>query len=184
MTTLGIFGGSFNPPHVAHQMACLYALETEAIDGVIMVPTFRHPFAKDDDLASFGHRLAMCELAAAALCGRVEVSDIENELGQIPSRTLDMLTALGKKMPGASFRLIVGSDILAERHRWHRWEDVARLAPPIVLSRPGHGDESGRPALPDIASSAIRARIRAGESIAGLVSLAVMDYIDRRGLYR
>lgn len=183
MTALGIFGGSFNPPHIAHQLACLYALETEAIDRVIMVPTFSHPFAKDAELVPFADRLAMCELCAAAIPGRVEVSAIEGDLGQIPSHTFDTLVALSAKYPQASLRLIIGSDILAERHLWHRWDDVVALAPLLLLPRPTAGHRPTGPILPDIASSAIRERIRARDFSGGLVSLAVMDYIAHRGLY-
>ena len=71
---VAIFGGSFNPPHLAHQMAALYVLETAAIDELWIVPAFQHPFGKV--LAPFAHRLEMCELAAAALGPRVKVSAV------------------------------------------------------------------------------------------------------------
>ena len=82
---VAIFGGSFNPPHLAHQMAALYVLETAAVDELWLVPAFRHPFGKA--LAPFADRLEMCELAAAALGTRVKVSAIERESG-VESRTL------------------------------------------------------------------------------------------------
>src|SRR6266511_3514070 len=76
---VGIFGGSFNPPHVGHQMLGLYVLETAAIDELWFVPAFRHALGKP--LEPFGHRLKMCERAVAALGARARVSDVEGVIG-------------------------------------------------------------------------------------------------------
>ena len=73
--TTAILGGSFNPPHISHQMACLYLLEALAADGVLLVPACHHPFGKS--LVSFEHREAMCEILARPFGGRVELSDVE-----------------------------------------------------------------------------------------------------------
>lgn len=183
---IAIFGGSFNPPHLAHQMMCLVALETGAVDEVWMLPTYRHAFGKT--LAPFEDRVAMCELAARVFHGRVVVDPIERELaeGGGESRTLHTLTALAARHPDAAFRLLVGEDILAEKHLWHRWEDVVRLAPPIVVGRAGAPDADATAGfdLPAISSTDVRARIARGESAVPLVSRPVMDYIAGRGLYR
>jgi nicotinate-nucleotide adenylyltransferase len=185
---VALFGGSFNPPHVAHQMACLLVLETAAVDQLWMIPTFRHVFGKQ--LVPFDDRLEMCRRAARALGDRVRVLDIERELGQAQSRTYDTLVELGRRHPGVAFRLVVGEDILAERHAWHRWDDVAAMAPPIVLGRAGVGSddatdaESARIELPEVSSTEIRERIARGQTAVPLVPGAVMDYIAERGLYR
>ncbi len=181
MTTVALFGGSFNPPHVAHQMVCLYVLETQAVDALWMVPTYAHPFAKV--LATFDDRVAMCKLAAAPLGDRVTVLDIERDLDGDASRTLDTVKALQERFPGTQFRLVVGSDVLADTAKWYRWDEVSRLAPPIVVGRAGHDPGDG-PALPEISSTDVRARIARGEDAVPLVSRAVMDYIAGRGLYR
>lgn len=184
--TVAIFGGSFNPPHLAHQMMCLVALETAAVDEVWMLPTYRHAFGKE--LAPFDDRLEMCRLAARAFGGRVLVDPIERELGG-ESRTYHTLTALAARDPGTAFRLLVGEDILAEKHLWYRWDDVAALAPPIIVGRDGapQSPQSATDAgfdLPAISSTDVRARIARGETAVPLVSRAVMDYIAGRGLYR
>ena len=67
--TIAIFGGSFNPPHVAHVLAAAYVLSTAEIDRLLVVPTFRHPFAKA--LASYEDRVAMCSLAMGWLAGNM-----------------------------------------------------------------------------------------------------------------
>lgn len=182
MTVVALLGGSFNPPHIAHQMACLVALETAGADEVWMVPTYRHVF--DKMLAPFDDRVAMCERAVEVFGDRARVCAIEGELGGDKSRTYDTLVALGRRHPGRRFRLVIGSDILAETDRWHRWEDVERLGDPIVLERPGF--PSGRalpPALPDVSSTEIRDRLRRGRSVDGLVSRRVLECARERGLY-
>src|SRR5678816_1236754 len=92
---VAIFGGSFNPPHVAHMLAVVYALSTQQIERVLVVPVFQHPFAKE--LAPFEDRLAMARLALGWL-PRTEVSTIERELGG-ESRTLRTIEALADRHP-------------------------------------------------------------------------------------
>ena len=77
MPRIALFGGSFNPPHLAHSLVALYVLETAPVDELWITPTFRHAFGKD--LASYDDRIAMCELAAAALGPRVRVSRAEED---------------------------------------------------------------------------------------------------------
>ena len=179
MTALAVFGGSFNPPHVAHQMACLWVLETQPVEELLVVPTFRHPFEKQ--LAPFADRVEMCRLMAAALGPRVEVSGIEAELGGESSRTLHMLEALAERRPGVQLRLVVGTDILRETSKWYRWADIEALAPPIVVGRSGFG---GTIALPDVSSTEIRARVASGLPLDGMVPRAVLHYLETKGLYR
>src|SRR6266542_5543401 len=71
---VAFFGGSFNPPHVAHQLVALYVLETEPLDELWFVPCWKHPF--DKALAPYAERLQMCRLAAVGLGARVKVSDV------------------------------------------------------------------------------------------------------------
>jgi nicotinate-nucleotide adenylyltransferase len=182
---VALFGGSFNPPHLAHQMACLVVLETESVGELWMIPTFHHPFGKS--LAAFDDRLEMCRRAARVFGERVLVSDIERELGGAESRTYDTVVELRRRHPGTRFRLVIGEDILAERDAWHRWDDVVALAPPIVLGRAGTAAAPGSAArleLPDVSSTEVRERLARGENAVPLVPRAVMDYIAGRGLYR
>jgi len=182
MTTVALFGGSFNPPHVAHQMVCLYLLETQPVDVVRMMPTYQHVFGKE--LAAFEHRLAMCRLATAMFGDRVEVSDVERTLGG-QSRTHDTLLHLTKQEPTTSFRLVVGEDILDETDKWYRWDDVVELAPPIVVGRQGYvGSTTAEIRLPGVSSTEIRRRLGEGDSALPLVSRTVMDYIAGEGLYK
>lgn len=194
MTRIGLFGGSFNPPHVAHQLLALYVLETGPVDELWFVPTWAHPFGKE--LASFADRVAMCELAAAALGSRVRVSRAEEELaarpGFVASRTYDLVTYL--EQPDRELRLVIGADILGDTAKWHRWDELAARAPPIVVPRHGYpagdgpGAESGRSRLglimPELSSTYVRERVRAGDpAVAGLLPREILRYIAEHGLY-
>lgn len=198
--TIALFGGSFNPPHVAHQMVCLLVLETAGVDAVWMVPTYHHAFAKE--LVDFEHRYRMCELAARVFGQAVAVSRIEAELARPVSRTLDTLEALQTRHPDALFRLVIGADILVETAKWYRWDQVVAMAPPIVVGRAGYTSAhelfAGDPLAPDktaawsfldvelprVSSTEIRERLCAGQDVLPLVPRVVLDYIAEQGLYR
>lgn len=178
-----LFGGSFNPPHIAHVLAVTYVLATEEVDQVAVVPCYLHPFAKE--LAPFEHRFAMCERAMGWL-PRTKVLRVEEELGG-ESRTLRTVEHLRNLHPDWRMRIVLGADVLLEGPRWHGFERVAELAPPIILGRAGVVTKEGpRAVLPDISSTAIRDAIRAGRAgeIAPLLPRSVLAYIDAKGLYR
>lgn len=176
---VAIYGGSFNPPHLAHQLAITVALATARVDELWMVPTFKHPF--DKQLAPYPDRVRMCELAAAPFA-RVRVSRIEEELGG-ESYTLRTLKALMARHPGDELLLVIGADLVAERERWHGWPELKQLARFIVVGRQGSPAQGGVE-LPPISSTLVRHKVRAGEPIDALVPAAVADYIAQQGLYR
>lgn len=177
---VGIYGGSFNPPHIAHVLAVSYVLATQDLQQVLVVPTFAHPLGKP--LTPFAHRVEMCNRAFRDL-RRVEVSDIEAQLGET-SRTLFTLRALQSRHPEWAMRLIVGADILEERDRWFGWDEVVRLAPPIVLGRQGiDHPEAPFPLLPAVASRDLRARLGRGEDVSALVPREALAYALDHGLY-
>src|SRR5262249_23183550 len=111
---VAVFGGSFNPPHVAHLLASVYALATASIDQVLVIPVFRHPFAKH--LASFDDRLEMCRRGLGWIPG-VTVSTVERELGG-ESLTLRTVERLSQQHPTYALRLLIGSDVLADLPKW------------------------------------------------------------------
>lgn len=180
---VAVYGGSFNPPHVGHVLGCAWALATGEVDRVLVVPCFVHPFAKE--LAPFEDRFAMCQLAMGWLPG-VELSRVEAELGG-ESLTLRTLEHLGERHPDWSLRLLIGADVLGDAPKWYRYERVIELAPPLVMGRLGYEAAGvGPPHLPDVSSTEVRARLRAGET-AGLERLvpgAVIAYVHARGFYR
>jgi nicotinate-nucleotide adenylyltransferase len=176
---VAVYGGSFNPPHVAHQMALSYVLATAHVDEVWMVPTFKHPFEKQ--LAPFSDRATMCELAASPFKA-VRVSRVEEELGG-ESYTLRTMRALMERHPDHRFSIVIGADLVAERERWHGWPELKELVPFIVIGREG-SPSTGGITLPAVSSTIVRQRLGAGEPVDTLVASAVVDYIRARGLYR
>jgi len=189
MRTVGLFGGSFNPPHIAHQLVGLYVLET-LVDEVWFVPTYAHAFGKN--LMAFDHRVAMCELACAPLGARARVLRAEQELAQKPdfvaSRTLDLIQHLAAQHPDVQLRLVVGADILGEKDKWHRWDDVVAAAPLIVLGRTGYELPAGATAtgvtMPEVSATKARELLAAKDPAAGsLLPQTVLRYIARHGLY-
>jgi nicotinate-nucleotide adenylyltransferase len=176
---VALFGGSFNPPHVGHQLAGLYVLETDAVDELWLVPCFKHPF--DKTLVPFEDRLAMCTRAAAALGPRARVTDCERQLGG-ESRTLRTVTTLQAQHPTAEFSLVIGADLESEVPSWYGAEQLRKLCRFIVIGRAGFPGGRG-PAMPAVSSSEVRQRLRAGQPVDTLVPRAVLDYIQETKLY-
>jgi len=181
---VALFGGSFNPPHVAHQLVALYVLETASVDELWFVPAYEHAFGKP--LAAFDDRLAMCELAAAALGPRARVSDVERAIGG-RSLTLRTVRRLVELHPEHTFSLVIGSDLVGEVGGWYGGDELARTVPFVVVGRPrGASGAAAAPSIvmPDVSSTAVRAALAAGKLVDGLVPRAVLDYIYRKGLYK
>jgi len=179
---VAVYGGSFDPPHAAHLLVASWVVGCCAIDEILFIPTRSHALGKESS-SSYDDRCAMVERLARLVPGAV-VSRIEDELPQ-PSRTLTTLEELGRRRPGDTFRLVVGSDIAAEVGRWHRWDAIVAIAPPIWVGRQGYDAPVPVPVtLPDVSSTAIREALRKRESVRGLVPDAVLALIDERGLYR
>jgi len=192
---IALYGGSFNPPHVAHQLACAYVLATARprVDELWMVPTFKHPF--DKQLQGYADRVAMCELAARPF-RQVRVSRVEEELGG-DSFTLRTVEELKRRHPADQFALVIGADLVAERERWHGWPRLSTLVDFIVVGRGGYSEARPGPPprdggaegpvsvqLPPISSTDVRRRIAAGEPCDSFVDASVLDYIRERGLYQ
>lgn len=176
-----VYGGSFNPPHMGHQMACLYLLEALGAERVWLMPAVHHPFGKH--LTSFEHRVAMCRLAVEPFSGRAEVIGVEAEPGAT-GRTYDTLVTLAEQNPGVKLGFAIGSDILRETSEWHRWPDITRMVTVVVMARAGYPElEAGPVELPEISSGEVRRLLGEGESIEGLVPARVAAYIEEHGLY-
>ncbi len=182
---IGIFGGTFDPPHMSHVLACLYVLETTDIDKIFVIPCSKHPFSKDT--VDFTHRFEMCRLAMKPLEDGVEVLDIEGKRGGV-SYTIDTVKELKEKYPADDFVLIIGSDILDETHEWKDIDELERIVEIHVLPRLMEDSyekvkESDFFFLPDISSTEIRERIASRKPIDHLVAQSVLRYIQLNSLY-
>lgn len=174
----GIFGGSFNPPHIGHVLACHYALLRWGLKRVIVVPSYQHPFGKP--LVEFPHRLEMLRLAYKHLGNTVEISTTERDR-EGPSYTWDTIQELRRLHPHEDYRLIIGSDLINEFPTWKNSEEISRYAAPLILPRMDAGNTSGP--IPAVSSSEIRAAIAGKIATADLIPAAVARYIEEHGLY-
>lgn len=178
---VAVYGGSFDPPHVGHVLSVAWTLSAADIDEVWIIPTWKHAFDKEHR-ASFEQRMSMCELAFAPF-RNVEISDVERRLGGT-SRTLETLRVLEAEHPESVFRLLIGADVLGATDRWYRWDEVVRIAPPLVIGRQGYPVPEGCPiSIPDVSSTDIRHGLRHGGDISGIVPRAVVEHIRANQLY-
>ena len=194
---VGILGGTFNPPHEGHLALARAALDQLGLDRVLLMPVATAPH-KDVPDDPGGHvRAELCRLAVGD-DARLGVSTAELDRGGT-SYTVDTLRALRDERPGEELTLIVGADMAASLPGWREPQEILRLARVAVAQRAGTGRATVLAALAeldgegsveffdmpavDVSSSAVRARVTAGQSLEGLVPAAVAIRIDELGLY-
>ncbi len=192
LVRLGVFGGTFDPPHVGHVSLARELQASGALDEILWIPAGVPPHKSANRLTSPTLRMAMVR-AATDGCAHQSVSEIEL-LREGPSYTVDTLRALRSTRPEAHPVLIMGSDQFAELAGWREAEEVVRLADVCVWARGGVELARVLPRLDvvwtaadvppvDVSSSEIRRRIRQGRPYGHLVPVAVADIIEREGLY-
>lgn len=172
---VGVYGGSFSPPHVGHALVAAWLRWADRVDEVWLVPAADHPFGKP--LAPFSGRVEACRALAALVGPWVKVVPIEASL-PAPSFTVNTLDALAAAHPEVSLRLVVGADVLADTPRWRAWDRIVAAYPPIVVGRAGFPDVPGAPTFPGVSSTGVRAALRAGEDLSHLVPPAVRAVVD------
>jgi len=191
---IGLFGGSFDPPHNAHLALAHVALQHLSLDELRWIPAGQ-PWQKSRELAAPEHREAMVELAIE---GEPRFMLERCELRRTgASYTLDTLNELQAATPGVQWFLILGQDQYSRLHTWHGWNELLHKATLAVACRDGDAVQAnpqvaGTPhamlTLPlpriDVSSTAIREAIAAGRDITDMVPAAVARYIDRHRLYR
>jgi len=194
---VGVLGGAFNPPHIAHLLLAQEAIASLGLDELILVPTGRAPHKTISPEPGAEVRLEMTRLAAARE-ERVSVSDVEvaRDGPSYAYRTLELLV---DENPGSQLTFVMGADVAAGLEGWHRPERVVELARVAIAERPGfdrsEADEvlerlgaEGRAEAIDmppigVSSSMIRARVAAGKPIRWLVPDPVRELIAERGIY-
>jgi nicotinate-nucleotide adenylyltransferase len=186
---IGIFGGTFDPPHLGHLIVARDACEQLRLDRVLFVPARRPPHKLDQAVSEADVRLAMLTAATAA-DPQFEICELElNREG--PSYTVETLRELRAERAGDAFYLLLGADQVRELATWKAPEEIARLCSIVLLSREGVG-QAGHALVSasievtriGISSTNIRERVANGRSIRYLVPAAVEEIITSRGLYR
>jgi nicotinate-nucleotide adenylyltransferase len=190
---IGVFGGTFDPPHVGHLLLAADASEALRLDTVIFIPAGTQPFKIDNPPAASGvDRLEMLRLA---ISGVPNCAIDDTEIGREGlSYTVDTLEYLAGRYAGAELYFLVGEDALAGFRQWRNPERILELATLALMMRSGAPDigdwrrAEGLVRLStrrvDVSSSEIRERLRAKKSIRGFVPESVERFIEARGLYR
>lgn len=193
---IALFGGSFDPPHSAHQHIPLFLLKNKFAQQVWYVPVKHHPFGKT--VSSDTDRLAMLELLvtrlknehpefAAQLC--IETHELE---ANQTSYTIDTLEGLAAKFPQYEFRWVVGSDNLAKFNQWDRYQDILHKFGVFVYPRENYPAE---PLLPGmvfllnapivkVSSTQVRTQVKGQQPVTALVLPEVAEYIAEHDLYQ
>ena len=200
MERIGIYGGTFSPPHNGHIHAARAFLREMALDKLLIVPTFIPPHKARTETTDASDRLNMCALAFS-FSENIEISDLEIKR-QGTSYTSDTLRALSAEERQLFF--LCGTDMLLTLDRWHEPDVIFRLADIVCVARENDAivrrslEEKAAlyrqkytarvhlltlPAL-ELSSSEIRAAIADGKPWESLLPASVADYIKEKGLYR
>ncbi|HEV2923639.1 MAG TPA: nicotinate-nucleotide adenylyltransferase [Solirubrobacteraceae bacterium] len=208
--SVGILGGTFNPPHLGHLALARSAREELALERVLLMPAHIPPHKSAERDPGARHRLNMCRLAAD---GEPGVSACSLEIDRPgPSYTVDTLSAIHTSRPDAELTFIVGADVARTLPAWREPAKVLELARVAVGARRGASDRevletvaslsrspesSGVPRsdpggaevrflrmpIVEVSSSIVRERVARGENVEQLVGPAVARYISEHGLY-
>jgi len=195
---VGVFGGAFDPPHLAHVQLAQAALTQFNLDCLHVIPT-GHAWHKARALTESSHRLAMARLAFADM-PQVVVDTREIERNG-PTYTVDSLTSLQHEFPAAALFLFIGADQAEAFKTWHRWQDILNMATVVVADRPREGGHAQEPHqtqwhnavspnvqhldMPSLAISATEIRSHLAQALQTPLWLpsSVQHYIDQHRLY-
>lgn len=187
-----IFGGSFNPPTLGHQLVLEEIFRLQLIpdlDEIWLLPEYQHSFAKNQFLIEAKHRLAMTKFLLRPGV-KLETACFDQKFS---GNTIDHINYLKKIYPGHRFSFLLGSDNLKSFDLWPQWQKLLRLMTFYIYPRKGFPFRPlypGMTALTDsrqktsnIASTMVRERIERGENWEDLVPPAVADYIKQKRLF-
>lgn len=195
---LGIFGGTFNPPHIGHLILAETAADTLGLDQIFFVPAADPPHKVGVPRAGVENRLEMVALAIAGN-PRFDLSRIDVDRPG-PHYAVDMVSIFQDQHPGAELHFLMGSDSLRDLLTWRDPERIVEMCNIVVLSRPVMPPDmdilyAELPRLRDklvsitspemdISSTNLVARVRNGQSIRYRVPHTVWEYIYAQGLYQ
>jgi len=189
---IGLFGGTFDPPQLAHMALARSARDALQLDELRWIPTGQ-PWQKAHPVTPAAQRAEMVALSIAGERGfALERCEVERAG---PSYTLQTVRELQQRDGAAQWVLLIGADQYNNLHTWHGWRELLSRVTLAVAERPGvplqpdpevarfaHDVIPLRPMA--ISATDIRARVQRGESLSGLVAESVASYIDQHHLYR
>ena len=189
-SSIGLYGGSFNPVHLGHLLVARAALEEVPLARLYFIPAAQSPFKPGTELAAAAQRLQLLRLALAGET-RCEVDEQEIQRGGV-SYTIDTVREYRARFPTTRLFYLIGADHTPLLPKWRDSGELAKIIELVVIPRPGE-------AVPDlpapftgrvlrgfpfgVSSSQIRARIKAGLPVHNLVAPAVVEAIRNNRLY-
>ena len=191
---IGIFGGTFDPPHIGHLILAEFVRDEIGLDEVWLVPALDPPHKLDRHKTPADIRYEMVKLA----CGNdafIRPSDIDLVHSRRPSYTIDLLDEISLNFPDNEFVQIIGEDSIAEFTLWKRWNEILKKYRIIGLRRRGidltcvnneviSSVEILNNPLIELSSTEIRKRIINGKSVRYMVSERVWDFIFSNKVYK
>ncbi|MBN2724915.1 MAG: DUF2520 domain-containing protein [Deltaproteobacteria bacterium] len=177
--TIGVFGGAFDPPHIAHSFIISVAL-TDGIDKLLVVPSANHPYHKQ--MTDFSIRMEMCR-KAFSFFRNVEISDIENST-ELSGYTYDTLDKIQSIYPDYNIVLYIGSDNSYSFENWYRYSDLKSRWQIREIKRGLISSSEDGISLPQISSSYIRRMISRGQSPGDFIAPDVKSLILKHSLYK
>lgn len=202
MRNIGLFGGTFNPPHLGHKRLAFEIAEKVSLDEIIVMPTYVPPHKEANNLAKSEDRLEMCRLTF--LESIFTVSDIEIKRGG-KSYTYDTLVQLKQLYPNDKLFLIVGSDMLLCFDKWYRCDDILSMCTLCVISRENEKSSAILKSYAEntlhlnadkseiiiseiqpleLSSTQIRKNIAEGRDISVYMEENTIQYLKEKGLYK
>ena len=176
-TRIGIFGGSFHPPHLGHLRAAEFFAASYCLQKVLVFPAGISPLKEPLQGASSEDRLALCNLTFPKEFCEVRDWELRREG---PSYTIDTLRHVREESPEAKLFLLIGEDQHAQFRQWKNWQEILELAELVVLPREHEGN--GFVPLP-VSSTELRIRLAKGEDVSAYLAPEALQYIRERGLY-
>ena len=160
---IGLFGGSFNPPHDGHRAASLQALRRLRLDRVWWLVSPANPLKDARELAPLAERVEAARRVSQH--PRINITAFEVAIGS--THTFETISYLMRRCPGVHFVWLMGTDNFCHFDRWQRWRDIARLVPIAIIDRPG-----STLIAPHGRAAETLARYRRDETDSGLLAMA------------
>jgi nicotinate-nucleotide adenylyltransferase len=200
MMRVGVLGGTFDPVHYGHLLLAQDAMRAASLDRVLFMPAHIQPFKQDVRVSGDAHRIAMLRLAVAGN-DAFDVTEVETSHEGV-SYTIDSLRRLRSEYSDSVFYFIVGVDMFLSLRKWKEHDALLREFGFVCGRRPGYREDELKAAatayreefgtgivmadntLVDISSSEIRSRVAKNTDIRYLTPEAVIEYIEKYGLYR
>ncbi len=186
---IALFGGAFDPPHMGHRLIAEHLLEAGKVDRVWFVPVRKHHFVKN--MTAVVDRLAMLQQMVVKMkLPTIKIEKFELEHNDT-SYSYNTLEGLSERYSQDTFSWVIGSDNIADFHKWYRATELLHTYHVFVYPRAGFPLQSLLPGMipltdmPEInvSSTEVRERVRARQPIEGLVEETVAQYISQKGLY-